>query len=158
MTNPGDRGPTGPGERRPRPKWQRWVLPIGLLLIIAVLVCPSVIGSRSDRLNYSQFRGAVDAGQVRDVTVSSSGALSGNLTNGHHFSSQVPTALGAGDLQNRLIAKNVTINATGSSSPWWSILLSFAPLLLLIAFFVWMGRRAARGMGGMGGLGGIGGF
>ncbi len=92
------------------------------------------------------------------MTISSSGGISGNMTNNHHFNSQVPTAIGAGDLQNRLIAKNVTINATGSSSPRWSVLLSFAPLLLLIAFFVWTGRRAMKGMGGMGGLGGIGGF
>ena len=127
------------------------MLPIGLLLIIAVLVGPSVFGSRSDRLNYSEFLGAVDAGQVRDVTISSSGGISGNMTNNHHFNSQVPTAIGAGDLQNRLIAKNVTINATGSGSPWWWVLLSFAPLLLLIAFFVWTGRRAMKGMGGMGG-------
>ncbi len=163
MTNPGDRGPTGPGERRPRPGWQRWLLPLGLLLILALLIGPSIFGSHSNRLNYSQFLGAVDAGQVRDITVSNTGSISGNMTNGNQFSTQIPTALGAGDLQNRLISKNVTINATGSSSPWWSILLSFLPLLLLIAFFVWIGRRAMRGMGGGmggggGGLGGIGGF
>ena len=79
------------------------------------------------------------------------------MTNGKHFTSQLPTALGSGDLKTADV-QNVTINATGSGSPWWSVLLSFAPLLLLIAFFVWTGRRALKGMGGMGGLGGISGF
>jgi cell division protease FtsH len=160
MTNPGDRGSPGPGERpRPRPKWQRWLLPLGLLLVVAILVGPSVFGSRSDRLNYTEFLNAVNAGQVRDVTISSSGAVNGNMTNGHHFTTQLPIPLGAGNLPQALSDHNVTINATGSGSPWWSVLLSFAPLLLLVAFFVWTGRRAMKGMGGgMGGLGGISGF
>jgi cell division protease FtsH len=157
MTPPVDRGSRAPKDRQPpRPKWQRWILPVGLLLTVAVLVGPSLFGSRSDKLSYTQFSADVDAGQVKNITVSNSGAVTGDLTNGRHFTSQLPTALGVTDLPQRLQRHSVTVNATGSGSPLWSILLSFLPLLLLVGFFVWTGRQAMRGMGG--GLGGIGGF
>jgi cell division protease FtsH len=157
MTNPADRGSKAPSDRKsPRPKWQRWILPLGLLLTVAVLVGPSVFGSRTEKLSYTQFNTAVDANQVKDITVSNTGAVSGDLTNGKRFSSQLPTALGVTDLPQRLKQHNVTINATGGGSSFWSVLLSFLPLLLLIAFFVWTGRQAMRGMGGLGGIGGFG--
>jgi cell division protease FtsH len=158
MTPPVDRGSKAPSDRPPqRSTWQRWLLPIGLLLAVALFVGPSLFGSQqAEKLNYSQFVSAVDTGQVKDISVSSTGAISGDRTNGKQFTTQLPTALGATDLPQRLQAHNVAISATSSASPWWSLLLSFAPLLLLIAFFVWSGRQAVRGMGGLGGISGFG--
>ena len=157
MTTPVDRGSKTPSERPPqRSKWQRWLLPIGLLLTVAVLVGPSMFSSRTDTLSYTQFVAAVDAGQVKNISVTDSGAITGDFTSGKQFTSQLPTALGATDLSQKLQEHNVTVNATSSSSPWWSLLLSFAPLLLLLAFFVWSGRQAVRGVGGLGGISGFG--
>jgi cell division protease FtsH len=130
MTPPMDRGPKPPSDQPPqRSRWQRWLLPIGLLLAVALFVGPSLFSPQAEKMNYTQFVSAVDTGQVKDISVSSTGAISGDLTNGKQFTTQLPTALGATDLPQRLQAHNVAISATSSASPWWSLLLSFAPLL-----------------------------
>jgi cell division protease FtsH len=76
------------------------------------------------------------------------------------FTTTVPAFVDPG-LEALLIANGVEISAepirTGNS-PLATLLLGFGPALLLIGFYVWIYRRAARqsGAGGMGGLMGMG--
>ena len=72
------------------------------------------------------------------------------------FSTTLPAFVDAG-LETLLIAHGVEISAEPiqQDNIWISLLLSFAPALLIIGLYVWIFRRASR-QGGMGGLMGIG--
>ena len=51
------------------------------------------------------------------------------------------------DLGNRLEAKGVELEGRASATSWAAYIMAFAPILLLIGFFVWTVRRS-RGTGG----------
>jgi cell division protease FtsH len=75
------------------------------------------------------------------------------------FATTLPSFVDPG-FEALLIANGVEISAEpieGGSSPWITLLFGFGPALLLIVFYVWIFRRAAKQGGGMGGLlGGLG--
>jgi len=73
-----------------------------------------------------------------------------------HFTTTLPAFVDPG-LEDFLIAHGVEISAVPiqSESGWSTLLYGFGPALLLIGFYVWMFRRAAR-QGLAGGLMGIG--
>jgi cell division protease FtsH len=150
----------GPGATggRSGPAWRRWLIPVGLLLVLGLFFVPFPGGSHPASYTYTQFVAAVDANQVKQVSIDSLGAVTGTLTSGGDFTSQVPTALGTTNLTQELQDHHVAITATASSgTPWLSILVSFLPLVLLLGFFLWTARRAAKSLaGGIGGLSGFG--
>ena len=74
------------------------------------------------------------------------------------FTTEFPAFVDPG-LEAFLIGHKVEISAVPirEGSPWATVLFGFGPAILLIAFYVWLYRRAAQGAGlGMGGLMGIG--
>ncbi|GAA4700641.1 ATP-dependent zinc metalloprotease FtsH [Phytohabitans rumicis] len=148
-----------PGAPRGRPAWRRWLIPAGLVLTLALLIAPTLLTTEPAHYTYSEFVTQVEAGHVKQVSINDEGAVDGKLTGGRAFSTQLPTALGSTGLEQDLRAHNVTITATRSGFSWWTLLGSFAPLVLLVGLFWWTGRRAARGIAeitGPGGFGGIG--
>ena len=74
-------------------------------------------------------------------------------TTSKHFKTQRPAFADPG-LEALLEEKGVSIQAVDEkASSWVNLLLSFGPTILLIAAFVWLGRRAAAQGGGVFGLG-----
>jgi cell division protease FtsH len=150
----------GPGATggRSGPAWRRWLIPVGLLLVLGLYFIPFPGSSHPASYTYTQFVAAVDANQVKQVSIDSAGAVTGTLTAGGDFTSQVPTALGTTNLTQVLQDHHVVITATASSgTPWLSILVSFLPLVLLLGFFLWTARRATKSLAsGIGGLSGFG--
>jgi cell division protease FtsH len=75
------------------------------------------------------------------------------------FETQVPAFIDRADLTELLSDEEVVINAeppdTGRSF-WLSLLLGFAPTILLVGFFLWIARRQLGGGGRGGVLGGFG--
>jgi cell division protease FtsH len=71
-----------------------------------------------------------------------------------HFTTELPTFFDR-DLESFLIGHSVEISAVPiqQGSAWATLIYGFGPALIIIAFYVWMYRRAAA-QGGMGGLGG----
>ncbi|HKC28535.1 MAG TPA: ATP-dependent zinc metalloprotease FtsH [Jatrophihabitans sp.] len=142
----------------PPPTWRRWLLPIGVLVTILLLLIPAMTKSTpSEHFAYSDLLNQVNAGHVTSVTINNLGGVSGSLHNGRQFTSQIPTALttGTNPLQQALLAHHVKITGKQSSgTSLLSVLLSFLPLLIIIALFVWTGRAASRSLAG--GIGGIG--
>jgi cell division protease FtsH len=76
-----------------------------------------------------------------------------------HFNTELPAFFDR-NLEGFLIQHNVEISAVPiqQGSGWGTLLLGFGPALLIIAFYVWLYRRAAAqggpmGMGGMFGIG-----
>src|SRR5262245_60872620 len=70
------------------------------------------------------------------------------------FRTTLPVAVGDPKLLGFLEAHHVVIDAKPSTAPWFVELLgSWAPLLLLIGVFWWMGRQASRQQAGLFGFG-----
>ncbi|MFI0737409.1 ATP-dependent zinc metalloprotease FtsH [Streptomyces sp. NPDC021100] len=155
LAPPGRPGPPPEPPRRPppqpKPGWGRWVLALVLVLfVIVILLARGLPGGETHEQSYSDFVAKVDAGQVRSVDIGDKGTVTGRLKDGTEFTTQLPTALGAGQLEQRLQAQHVEITASrsGQGSPWLSVLLAFLPLLFLGAFFLWGARRAAGSLSG----------
>jgi len=73
---------------------------------------------------------------------------------GDTFTTELPAFVDPG-LERFLIDRGVEISAVPirEGGGWATLLFGFGPAILIIAFYVWIYRRAARG-GGMGGMGG----
>jgi cell division protease FtsH len=86
----------------------------------------------------------VQADHVRTATIDPTGAVAGNLTGGAGYSTQIPTALQEPNLQGLLRAHHVAITGVGGGGGFVPFIASFIPLVLLLAVFVWFGRRGLR--------------
>jgi len=145
-----------PPTPEPRAGWGRWLWPVIFLVVLMALLLPGLSHpSTTKSIAYSDFVSDVNAGRVASVTINDKGSVSGTLSGGGSFTSQLPTALGTGQLEQQLTSKHVTITGTRTATAGWlSWLIGFLPLLLLIGFLLWIGRNAQRSLaGGIGGFG-----
>ncbi|MEV4701706.1 ATP-dependent zinc metalloprotease FtsH [Actinoplanes sp. NPDC049316] len=128
--------------------------PLAFLVLLLLLWGPLLLGSTSNSMSYTDFLTKVNAGQVASVTVDDRGAVTGDLTTGRQFVTQLPTALGPAGLDQRLSGHGVRITAVQARGSWWGALLGWLPFLALIGLFLWLGARASRQLaGGIGGFG-----
>lgn len=136
------------------PWWRKWLIPLGILVTLALLFGHEIGGPPVSDIAYSELVAKVDSGQVASVSIDDAGAVTGEFNDGSKFSTQIPTALDNSSLEDLLRAKHVRITATQSSGSWWSVVLSFLPLILILGFFYWAGRQAQRSLAtGIGGFG-----
>jgi cell division protease FtsH len=150
---PNDRGPAPAGP--PPPRWRMWLLPAGLFITLLLFLAPHTSGTTTKSFTYSKFLSEVTSGDVRTASVNPGGAISGTLKGGDDYTSQIPTAIVDNQLAPTLKAHKVDVTGVGAGSALLTDLLSFLPLLLFIAFFIWIGRRNARQLaGGIMGFGG----
>jgi len=157
MTEPAKSGP--PKDRPglpappPPPAWRIWLLIAGLLLSAFLLFRP-VPHPSILTLSYSTFLQKVNEGGVATAVIDPNGAVTGALTGGQRYESQIPTALQDPNLAQELQSHGVRI--TGQGPPGTSLLgliVSFLPFILLIGVYIFIGRRTGRQLAG--GLGGI---
>jgi cell division protease FtsH len=128
-----------------------------LLWVVIAVVLMSVFnnfGSRTtnrndDSWSYSQFIDAVKAGQVQSVTIDEK-IIAGKLQTGDSFKTYAPED---DNLVDDLLANNVEIKAKPPEQPsmLMQIFVSFGPILLLIAVWVFFMRQMQGG--GAGGRG-----
>jgi cell division protease FtsH len=132
------------------------------LIITVALISETMVSKSSpvQTLSYTQFQTAVTANQVKTATISQSGAVTGTLTDGKSYKSQIPVVPPQNDLSALLSAHDVDVTATTSSShvSIGTIILDLLPFVFFIAFFIWIGRRARKSLGALGGGGGLGGI
>jgi cell division protease FtsH len=142
----------------PPPRWRSWLPIVGLLLTAALLLIPGRMGQgRVTELDYSpELKDKIAAGQVQSMEIGSDGHIEGKLKDGTSFESSYPTNLQDPEFTRLLDEHNVQVKAVGARTTFGSILLSLLPLLLFVAFFIYLGRSTRRQLAGMGGLGGIG--
>jgi cell division protease FtsH len=139
----------------PPPRWRVWLLPAGILITFLLLSLVHTSNTPTKNFTYSKFLSQVEAGDVRTASVNPSGGVTGTLKGGDNYTSQIPTAIDDRQLAPTLKAHNVNITGVGQGSALLADLLSFLPLLLFIAFFIWIGRRNSRQLaGGIMGFGG----
>jgi cell division protease FtsH len=132
-----------------------WAL-IALLLIALFNIFQSPNSSPSfQELKYSEFMSRVEGRQVSEVVINSrTGRIDGALANGERFFVYAPE--GASDLVPSLRDAGVTITAkpaNESPSPIWQIFVSWFPMLLLIAVWIFFMRQMQSGGRGAMGFG-----
>ena len=97
MSRSADPGPPKepkPPTPPPPPAWRRWLLPIGLIVMLLLLFGPSLLRSNpSTEYSFTAFQNKVTSDQVKSITIDSNGAVNGVLYNDKPFTSQIPTAL-----------------------------------------------------------------
>jgi cell division protease FtsH len=156
QTGPAKSGP--PPERPtappppPPPKWRNWLLAAGVLVTLALFLLPTP-GHSAEKLNYSQLKSDVAAGQVSSIDLGPDGNISGKLTNGTSFTSTYPVGVQDPQLFQLLDSHNVQVSTQPPQTSITSVLLNFLPLVLIVGLFLWMGRAARGQMGGLGGIG-----
>jgi cell division protease FtsH len=155
-TSPAKSGP--PREPSPKPAppkppaWRNWLLLAGVALTAALLFAPGLMQAEQKSIRYDEFVSQVKAGKVASVDISQDSVIQGKLKDGTEFTSRIPVE--DPNLLELLQQNNVQVEGSGPTTSLGSVLLTFLPLLLLIGFFVWIGRRTQRQIAG--GIGGIG--
>ncbi len=139
-------GGRGPGSW---PRWTIWVL-VGVLA--AAFLVPTLWPSDSgESLEYSEWRTQVIEGGIASADINASGKITGEFTNGDKYTTSGGGERGVSEADEQLlIENNVAYKFTPASNNWLLGVLSiFLPVMLIIAFFVWMQRRAQGQMGGV---------
>ena len=117
----------------PPPAWRRWLLPIGMIILIGLLFWPSLLrSSPTTKYTYTTFQNKVIAGDVKSVSIDSNGAVTGKLANGSEFTSQLPTALDRSQITQQLNTHSVQITATQAGGGLLATLLPSLIWLILI--------------------------
>lgn len=158
-------GNNDPNQRPPEPDWRRWAWPaIMLVLLLWFFLQFSGLGSlssNSQEFPYSTLLNEAQANNVTEVTISAQSAqgtfrspvenpATGQATT--NFSTTLPTGSNE-ELLNTLSESAIVTVKNNDTSPLLIILFQFAPILLIIAFFVWTARRAQKQMNGAFGFG-----
>jgi cell division protease FtsH len=151
----------GPERERPRapappppPAWRNWLLVAGLVVSILILFLPSMGEPASTELSYSNFLSRVRNGDVNTAVIDANGAVTGTLSGGGNYETQIPTAIEDQRLAEELEANDVEITAEATpGTTFLGVVFSFLPFLLLIGVYLYIGRRAQRQIAG--GVGGI---
>ncbi|MDA1184838.1 MAG: ATP-dependent zinc metalloprotease FtsH [Acidobacteria bacterium] len=115
------------------------------LVIIGVIVWnfSTQLQTSLQPLSFSEFMSAVDAGQIERVTITGN-EITGVNTANESFRSYAPPQYEG--LANRLIERNVIVTAREpTSSPWATLLYSWAPILLMIGFWIFFMRQMQSG-------------
>jgi cell division protease FtsH len=94
-------------------------------------------------LSFSEFMGSVDGGQIDRVTITGNEITGVNKAN-ENFRTYAPPQYEG--LANRLIERNVVVTAREpATSPWAALLYSWAPILLMIGFWIFFMRQMQSG-------------
>jgi len=115
------------------------------LVVIGVLVWnfSTQFQTSHTPLSFSEFMGSVDGGQIDSVTISGNEITGVNKAN-ESFRTYAPPQYEG--LANRLIERNVVVTAREpTTSPWAVLLYSWAPILLMIGFFIFFMRQMQSG-------------
>ena len=123
-----------------------WVV-IGVIAFgLFSMMKPPASSGDTKPIEFSQLLSAVDAGNVASVTIKGQN-ITGEYTDGGRFKTYAPSDP---SLVQRLYDKNVQIKAEPASDGWGGILpalISWFPMLLLIAIYIYFMRQMQGGGG-----------
>ncbi|MBI4886527.1 MAG: ATP-dependent metallopeptidase FtsH/Yme1/Tma family protein [Acidobacteria bacterium] len=115
------------------------------LVVIGVLVwnVSTKLQTGQKPLSFTEFMASVDAGQVDRVTITGNEITGVNKAN-ENFRTYAPPQYEG--LANRLLDRNVIVSAREpTASPWAALLYSWAPILLMIGFWIFFMRQMQSG-------------
>ena len=118
---------------------------LGVVLVFVLLINlfsqPRV---RRDEVNFSEFLDLLEKGEISEVVIQGDN-IQGTLLSGRHFKTYNP---GYAKLIEDLREKDVMISGEEErQSPWTTILISWFPMIIIIA--IWFNRRAVCCVGGL---------
>ena len=117
-----------------------------LVLVVVVVLIWNVstqFQTADNAMNFSDFLRQVEAGEVDSVELTGNG-ITGTMSGGNRFRTYAPTQYEG--LVNLLVDRNVEVNAReATSSPWATLLYSWAPILLIIGFWIFFMRQVQSG-------------
>ncbi|HEY3384814.1 MAG TPA: ATP-dependent zinc metalloprotease FtsH [Vicinamibacterales bacterium] len=117
-----------------------------VLVVVGVLIWnfSTNFQQRDSVIAFSEFMQRVDGGQVASVTITGNEVTGVAKTANETFRTYAPAQYEG--LANRLLDKGVAITAKEpSTSPWASLLYSWAPILLMIGFWIFLMRQMQSG-------------
>jgi cell division protease FtsH len=118
-----------------------------VLIVVGVLIWNFSTGFQGpdQPMTFSDFIAKVDAGEIEEVTITGN-EITGTLKVGvdNKFRTYAPPQYEG--LGNKLVEKNVHVNAKPqTTSPWATLLYSWAPILLMIGFWIFIVRQMQSG-------------
>jgi cell division protease FtsH len=117
------------------------------LVVVAVAVWnfSAHLGPHETTIPFSEFMANVDAQKVDKVTIIGQDVTGSTRSDPEHpFHTYAPAQYEG--LANKLIEKGIAVNAKEpTQSPWASLLYSWAPILLLIGFWIFFMRQMQSG-------------
>ncbi|MDA8098501.1 MAG: ATP-dependent metallopeptidase FtsH/Yme1/Tma family protein, partial [Nitrospiraceae bacterium] len=116
-----------------------------LFVVISVLVFNlfNPIGPAAIQIPFSDFMDKVDKGEVNDVTIKGTD-VKGTLATGKSFTTVLP--LDYADVVKDLRTKKVKINVEQvKESAWYNFLMVWAPLILMVFWFLFIVRNMQMG-------------
>ena len=142
------RGSGGPGQnppdgnsRTPLPRWAVWAI---IATVLALGIGSQMFATDTgERLSYTEFLQQVRAGKVEKITLNNAtNTISGTLTDGSKFTTTGAVQLSDADEQ-LLKERGVDYDYKTPQANWFTSLVPILlPFLFVIAFFMWMQRRA----------------
>ena len=148
---PPDTPPPGSGN------FQLWKLAFAAL-ILAYLIFPLIVApSTVETVSYSEIKAMIRAGEIQEALLEEN-VIIGRLTNSGATETGTVRAILPNQTDPTLLPllEEHSVVVTAKEPPTPSILLSFLPWLLLLAFYFWISRRMVGGLGGAGMPGGLG--
>ncbi|HEX6590085.1 MAG TPA: ATP-dependent zinc metalloprotease FtsH [Longimicrobiales bacterium] len=148
-------------EKKPEPgkggRWTRlsrtlsfWIL----VILVPFTIMQLAIGEKEQlfELSYTQFRNQLRANNIESVTIIEGKRVEGDLRRAvnqdgqriENFHSLLPIE-DSEEMLAELEAQGVAITAEEPKTNWWAILFQMWPLLLLVAFWVFMLRQMQGG-------------
>ena len=116
-----------------------------VLVVVVVLIwnVSTQFQTANTSLTFSEFLRQVDIGEVASVEIAGN-EISGTLTSGNRFGTYAPPQYEG--LVNRLVERDVAVTAReAATSPWATLLYSWAPILLIIGFWIFFMRQVQSG-------------
>jgi len=117
---------------------------MALVVSVVLIWNVSTFETADTPMPFSEFLRHVDAGDVESVELADN-EISGILTGGTRFRSYAPPQYEG--LVNQLVERDVSVVAHDQSSTWGMVLSSWAPLLLIVGFWIFFMRRMQSGAG-----------
>jgi cell division protease FtsH len=117
---------------------------LSLLVVIFLAWHFAQIQKKETPAKFSDFVQQVETGQVKDVTITGNEIKGHYVATGEGFRTFAPQ--GYDKLVDTLLSKKVTVNYQPDQTPTWAnMLISWAPFLLLIGFWIFFMRQMQSG-------------
>ena len=116
-----------------------------VLVVVVVLIWnfSTQFQTRDNSVTFSEFIRWVDTGQVESVMLTGN-EITGAATSGEGFRTYAPPQYEG--LVNKLVERDVAVTAKeATNSPWATLLYTWAPILLIIGFWIFFMRQVQSG-------------
>jgi cell division protease FtsH len=154
-----------PGDHQPAPappdppRWRQWLIPLGLLITVWLIFGSVFANTSTVAVGYGALVNQIQQKHIDTLVLASDGTITGvyrsDFEKGAVFRSAYPTALAGPDPDFLSAVRNPALvphfTAVQATPPLIDTLLTFLPLILLVGYFVYVGRVARRGTGMLGG-------